>query len=499
MLSPRLPHAFSALAATAAIALGGCGGGGDEASSSLDEALGYLSDDAGFAFVASTDLDDYDDTRKLVDKFPFGGRIEDSLKNSLEQEGVDFEDEIRPLLGNEVVIGTDDNASLVSDDEDTPFVLALETEDEDKLRDLVEKDGREQGTTEGHDVFQGQEDDTWIAIKDAVFVLSNDEDTLKNALEQRGEDDRLTEDDLDAALEDLPADAPVRGYANVAALIAASPDAKDALKVNWVDHLETLGFTADVDEDGVSLDYFARTEAGLSDDELPLASGSDAPRLLDREGDSAEIALSLRDPSQVIDFALATAKVVDPAGYAQFQTGKEATGRRLGIDVDDDVLAQLTGDVAGVISIDGRFGVRAELEDADAFEGALAKIMDGLPEFSDDLAVTKPKGADAFYGLTTAGGQSYAVGVAEGSLVIANDVALARDVATRKLVDAEGQEGAFVASADAEKLANEALARYAGGLQGIGGSLFTGPLGNLLLSAEASTEGIRGSQTLEVD
>ena len=49
-------------------------------------------------------------------------------------------------------------------------------------------------------------------------------------------------------------------------------------------------------------------------------------------------------------------------------------------------------------TIDGKFGVRAELEDADAFEGTLAKIMDGLPEFSDDFTVTKPKAGDRFYG-----------------------------------------------------------------------------------------------------
>ncbi len=60
MLSPRLSRTIPALFAAAALAFAGCGED-DEASSPLDEALGYLPEDAGFAFVASTDLDDYDE------------------------------------------------------------------------------------------------------------------------------------------------------------------------------------------------------------------------------------------------------------------------------------------------------------------------------------------------------------------------------------------------------------------------------------------------------
>ena len=52
-------------------------------------------------------------------------------------------------------------------------------------------------SSEGYDIYQGQEDDTWLAIKDEVLVLSDNEETLENALKQRGEDDRLTEDDVE--------------------------------------------------------------------------------------------------------------------------------------------------------------------------------------------------------------------------------------------------------------------------------------------------------------
>jgi hypothetical protein len=56
-----------------------------------------------------------------------------------------------------------------------------------------------------------------------------------------------------------------------------------------------------------------------------------------------------------------------------------------------------------------------------------------------------------------------------------------------------------VAVADAEQVANAALARLAGGLQGLGGSLFTGPLGDLLASASASTDGLAGRFELKIE
>ena len=60
MLSPKLARLLPVFTAAAALALASCGGD-DEAASPLDEALGFLPEDAGFAFVASTELDDYRD------------------------------------------------------------------------------------------------------------------------------------------------------------------------------------------------------------------------------------------------------------------------------------------------------------------------------------------------------------------------------------------------------------------------------------------------------
>ena len=488
------------IAVLAAAALAGCGGGDDEAASSLDEALGYLPEDAGFVFIASTDLEDYDDVDKILGKFPFGGQAKDALKNSFESEGADFDDDVKPLLGNEVVVGTDDNASFVDSESDTSFVLALEAKDAGKLEDLA-KDGTDsRGETEGYDVYETESGETWLAVKDEVVVLSDEEETLENALKQRGEDDRLTEDDVEPAFEGLPEDAPARAYVNVKALLAADPDVKDALKIKWVDHIETLGIAGSVTEDEIAIDYRLATDPeGLTEEDLPLASGSGAPQVFEREDGSAEIVLGLRDPGRSIEFAQAAAEAVDPTGFGQFAAGKEQIGRRLGIDVDQDVIAQLSGNVAVVATLDQKFGLRAEVEDPAAFEKTLAKAMDGLPGFADGLTVTKPGRGEDLYGVATEDGRTYALGVSGDAFVLANDAKLAGEVATRPLESVDGAQGAFVATADAEQLANDVIAKFGGGLQGIGASLFTGPLGDIVSSASSSTEGITGRLSLEIE
>ncbi len=38
-------------------------------------------------------------------KFPFGGQVKSQIKQSLTQQGVDFDKDVKPLLGNELVVG----------------------------------------------------------------------------------------------------------------------------------------------------------------------------------------------------------------------------------------------------------------------------------------------------------------------------------------------------------------------------------------------------------
>src|SRR5215210_7391688 len=99
------------LLALSALFAAGCGGA-DDSGSALDAALSYLPKDAPFAVAIDTVVegDQYDALQALLKKFPFGEQVQQSLRQQLEQSsnGVKWEDDIKPVLGNPFVVGATD-------------------------------------------------------------------------------------------------------------------------------------------------------------------------------------------------------------------------------------------------------------------------------------------------------------------------------------------------------------------------------------------------------
>ena len=161
------------------------------------------------------------------------------------------------------------------------------------------------------------------------------------------------------------------------------------------------------------------------------------------------------------------------------------------------------------ISIDGNFGVRAELKDPQAFERTLAKVADVLPSFAEGagfgtVGLSKPKAGEDFYALAQPDGDAVVFGVVDDVLVVANDPAQASKLAGEEPVAVAGAKGSVVVSADAEELVNILLGRFGpalglGELGGLGGALFTRPLGDLNGFVSASTDELRGKLTLAID
>src|SRR6187551_647730 len=120
---------LSVILAAGLVALAGCGGGSDSGSP-LDSALSVLPKDASYAVAIDTNLDgdQFQALDKLVGKFPFSGQIKESLRGQLEQSsgGLNFDDDIKPVLGNPIVVG-----AVTANSSDV--VAAMRTKDKDKL------------------------------------------------------------------------------------------------------------------------------------------------------------------------------------------------------------------------------------------------------------------------------------------------------------------------------------------------------------------------------
>jgi Protein of unknown function (DUF3352) len=483
------------LACLAVAAAAGCGG--DESSGGIGSALSYVPADTPFAVAIETDLegDQYKALDSIVNRFPGADTIKALLKAQLTmgQEGVDFDKDLKPLLGEPAVISATDVTSFLSDTDESGFVAALQVSDTDALDSLIEKTNAQQrGEVAGATVYQAA--DTFFAVDDDMVVLAGSRDLLEAALERADGGDSLSEDDFNAALEGLPEDVLARVYVDVQGLLGRSEDARAARRIEWVDSLRTLGLTLSAQESSIDAEFNLVTEGDdLTDEDLPLAVGDEAAQVVQRPG---EIGVGLRDPSQVVTFFESALQAVDPDTFGDYEQAKRALEGRLDIDVERDVIQQLTGNLSVSVTLEGQFAARAELKDAAAFRRTLGDVVEALPEFGVE-GVTRSGG---LYGIES-DGLRIAFGVAGDAFVLGSDPARARVMADAQPAAVDGASGSVVVSADAESIAREILAGVAPqfGVPQPLVPVLARPFGELRGSVVSSTGGMKGKLSLTFD
>jgi hypothetical protein len=484
-------------------AIAGCGG--DDASP-LDSALSYLPKNATLAAEIDTDTggDQFQALGKLLDRFPFSGQIKSTLLQQFEQSagGVRYEQDVKPVLGNPFVVGAASGDALTGGS--GAFVAAMQATDKGALDDLIaktkpKKTGEASGATlysDGSSVF---------AVEDDMVVFASDEAQLKKALARADGDVHFDEDAFNKGLDGLPDSALARVYADVQALLKADPATADARRVRWIGALRTLGMTVTAQQHSFDVDFKLRTDGELSDADLPIAPGEDAPPVIKREG---EVGFGIRDLAHIVHFAENAGQAIDPAGFGDYAKAKATIDKQLGVSLDRDLIQQLRGDLSASVALDGSFGVRAELEDARAFERTLAKVADVLPSFAEGagfgkVTLSKPSGG-GFYELSSPGGGTVVFGVAGDVLVVASDRARAEEFASATPEKVAGATGSAVLDADARQIVQSVLqaAGPALGIPDIGGlgtGLLTRPLGDLSGHTSASTDELSGKLTLAID
>jgi hypothetical protein len=488
---------------------GGGGGGGGEASGPLDAALRYIPADAPFVAAIDTDTDgeQYAAADRILDRFPFGDRVRRQLTESLDSQAGGLE-RLERVLGNEFVVGSTDATSFIDlpGGEDTRFVAAIQAPSEGALADVIEDEGvEEDGEASGATIYKDDDGDPF-AVEGDVLVVAGSRKELQAALERRDGDESMTEEAFDAGTGGVPADGLARVYLDVRALLRSSDEARDALKAEWVRALRTAGIALAFEGDEVAIDLSLETDpADLTAADLPIATGGDAPQLLDRDGD---VRVALRNPAHVLDFARATAKAVDPQGFGAFELALAQIERSQDVDVEDDLLAQLEGDLAVTVNLGGGFGARAELEDPARFERTLAKLADVLPELArgiagEEVGFAEPKAGEDFYAIATADGDKIVFGVVDGVFVLANDPQIAGSLAADRTRALPGGRGALVVGTDAEQVVVAILDE----IEGLGFDLDDAfrrprarqPLDELNGSFEVSTERLTGRLRLTLD
>jgi hypothetical protein len=472
----------------------GCGGSSTGGAGEAGDALGYLAADSATVILVSTDIESeqwQDFYRRFGREFvgDEGGErtLDESANEIFRGSGVDWEDDVKPLLGNDVAIGIEgDPVGLLGGDGDSSFVAALETRGGD-IEEVLEKGGREPtGEANGATLYAEDDVSQIFAVEDGVLVTAEDEETLRRALARRDSGEGLEESAVDEAFADLPEQPLARAYGTAAPLAQQEQLARFA-DLPLMQALETWALTAVFENDDLNVDLAVRLdEERVGEADLPLVTGEESPEIVLREG---ELSGGNRNQSQTTAFLLRALR----AGYpdSRFVKAADAIERELGIDFEQEILRQFDGPSASYVSPDGQtFAARSQVSDPEALRAVLPRIAPHLPALVEGLQglqsegmallflfapdapaaapmsgvkVDPPSTPDGLYrisGLTGEGPSELYLGLVGDLFVVASDEQRAREIAEADTVAAEGARGAGVLRADLTRLlqADNALA-----------------------------------------
>lgn len=496
----------------------GCGRG--PGAGTLDDTLAYFPEDAGLVVVVTTDLENdqlerFD--RKVVEPQTAGRSVEDILREGAASVDLSFEEDVKPLLGNPLVIGMDGERHQIT--------AALRVRDATKLRDVVEDIHgiTEDGDAGGAQLYRAEQGFA-LAIDGDFLVLAQDRDTLVAALEQRDSDGRLTQERFEEELPDASPDSLLRGYADVATLAdffgldLNRPEIVRLRSIPWFAALQTVGVTASFpDDDHLVVDVALNTDGTLTENDLPLATGEESPGVVQRTG---EIAAANRNQSRTTVFLLRAAKAVFPD--SRFVRAVEDLEDETGIDFENEILRQFDGPSASSLTFDGQdFAARSEVRDPDRLREQLRVLAPRLPELVqgleglrseglalllllapdaiastqplDEVQVELPQGPDDLYhvsGLTGDGPSDVYFGLVGDVFVIGSDEERARAIADEPAQPVAEARGAAVARFDVREGTGVLLDRL-----GFGTEI---EVGEVVGSVEASTDRLRATLRLEL-
>ena len=317
----------AALLATLAVGLAGCGGGVATTSASGDSGSKLVRSDA-LAFVAvDSDLgsSQWQQLDELSKKFPGRSKALAQLKQGLAENGVDYEQDVKPALGPEVDIVAISGPGA----KQTSAVALTKPKDAAKFKALIAK-------LNAHDQDPSAKPAVYKAIDDGWYAVSESQAQIDAALTDSGGAALSDNSTFKAALEKLPGEALVKAYVDgrqLNALIqaqsqkSASPFDPSTL---GLDKLEFVAASTSAESDGIR----ARGVTSGAD----VGGGEFSSKLLDGVPGDALAFLNFRGAGTTDQLKKLEANPTVVQALAQIQAV-------LGVSLDD-ILALLHNEVA---------------------------------------------------------------------------------------------------------------------------------------------------------
>ncbi len=473
------------LALLAALLLSACGSS-SSGSSPFNAELSYFP--SGSAFVMSVATDPNSNAIKqgqaLVRRFPLAAFGESALTTKLASLGIDYQSDIRPLIGNPLMLGL---ASQSISGARQSILAVWETKDSTKLGELVKRllGGHSSGMHDGATLYSLGT--TTLAVSNATAVIGSSAAMVNAALDRHAHGGGFSTSDYSQATAGLPSSPLIEIFGNLTNALTA-PSTATARRVPWVAALRGYGAAVSASSSGLSFQFHLDTTGGtLNPDQLPFATGTNAPNL----AGTNPVSVGIHNPSQILAFAESVEQATSPAQYARFRGRQSAVRARTGADINT-LAGLLTGDL--IVSSDTRQTMgRAAVSDPSSAATTVRKLMSAPRSvFSSATSVTRLPGG--FYAVHEKK-QTIVVGVSGNELVAGNvSPSRLRDFAVAPTSAATGAQGAVAFRVALPVLLHLTMKQAPPkAVQSILASL-----GDITGWASASPSGVTGSATVAV-
>jgi len=270
--------------------------------------------------VSDPDSAQWEQAEDLLARFPDGDRWLAQLKRDLQDEGMTWEEHVKPALGPVVDVAVYGGGGSKS-----PAVVGLTNpEDKDKLLALVRK------------LNEGSDEPAVTRVVGDWVAISDREESIDAALKEQGGQTLADDATFEAALEELPSDALSRVYVDPArAIELGAGKEREALSLLGLDALDFAGAWVKAKEDAAELTVTARGEGA---DRLFGTGDPYSSELLDKVPADAFAFLSLQGEGL-------RRQLEAIRGNPLFANGLRELEREYGIELDE-VLSLLDGEVA---------------------------------------------------------------------------------------------------------------------------------------------------------
>jgi hypothetical protein len=355
--------------------IAGCGSS-SSSSSPLGTELSYFPAGSPVVITIATDPNGaaIQGVNSLLGQFPFASLGIGALKQKLQQSGVNYDGDLKPLFGNPVAVAISPTSltnpgNLTSVSRSSALVVWV-TKDGDKLKSLLPKADssvKSAGEHNGASLYVDASGDAF-AIDGSTLVAGASAGSVNAALDRHKSGGGMTEAEFKSATSTLPQDAVFTIFGDIGTLLNQQ-GLSGARQVPWIAAIHSYAEAISASSTGLRFSYHVDTSgAQLTDAELPFAPGTTAPAL----ASGYPITFGIHDPARIAQFAESAERVANPVSFTRFQARQDAIKAKSGVNLDS-LISLLTGDLIIASDLHNTMG-RVTVSDPTAAANVLDKL-----------------------------------------------------------------------------------------------------------------------------